>query len=290
MKMTVKKHALLLFSKPPVPGMVKTRLTKEHGGLFTPEMAAEFFRRSMYDVTDLCMYALYQLEQENAAEREANPDAVEHRYDFFVSTCPEENVALMRETFESLGQWPREFHYITDHGATFNEHFDDAFNQIFDLGYDSVLSVGGDIPTMPMEHIVNGFKWLQYFDATTDGNGAVLAPCQECGVSLIGFNKNTPLDHQGVFYSMDGRPALEAYQVKAASNQVPIAYLTTVADVDNMQDLAHAITLMRMIYYAAKFQPGLFVPQRTLDWVNALGLTVSTPPNDDFDPRDDIDA
>ena len=28
--MTEKKHALLLFSKPPVPGMVKTRLTTKH--------------------------------------------------------------------------------------------------------------------------------------------------------------------------------------------------------------------------------------------------------------------
>lgn len=287
--MAIKKHALLLFSKPPVPGMVKTRLTTEFGGPFSPEMAAEFFRRSMFDVTDLCMYALYQLEQENIAEREADPDADEHVYDFFVSTCPEENVRLMRETFESIGQWPREFHYLVDKGANFNEHFDDAFNQIFALGYDDVLSVGGDIPTMPIEHIVNGFKWLQYYDKTTGGNGAVLAPCQECGVSLIGFNKNTPLDHQGVFYSMDGRAALDAYRIKAAQNKVPLAYLTTVADVDDGRDLAHTITLMRMLFYAAKTQPNLYVPQRTLDWVNALGLTVTTPPNDEFDPRDDID-
>ena len=135
--MAIKKHALLLFSKPPIPGMVKTRLLIENGGIFTPELSAEFFRRSMYDVTDLCMYALYDLEQENLAERAANPDADEHVYDFFVSTCPEENVQIMRETFESLGQWPREFHYLVDHGANFNEHFDDAFQQIFVLGLPS---------------------------------------------------------------------------------------------------------------------------------------------------------
>ena len=210
-------------------------------------------------------------------------------YDFFVSTCPEENVEVMRETFEAIGKWPREFHYIVDHGASFNEHFDDAFNQIFEQGYTSVLSVGGDIPTMPMEHIVNGFKWLHYFDTTTDGNGAVLAPCQECGVSLIGFNKNTPLDHQGVFYAMDGRPALEAYREKAEEKNVPMAYLTTIADVDDVQDLAHAVTLMRMMRYTAQFQPDLFVPRRTIDWLDALGITVTTPPNDEFDPRDDID-
>ena len=34
--MAEKKQALLLFSKPPVPGMVKTRLTTEHDGFPEP--------------------------------------------------------------------------------------------------------------------------------------------------------------------------------------------------------------------------------------------------------------
>ena len=34
--MAEKKQALLLFSKPPVPGMVKTRLTTERGGFLPP--------------------------------------------------------------------------------------------------------------------------------------------------------------------------------------------------------------------------------------------------------------
>ncbi len=288
--MAVRKHALLLFSKPPLPGMVKTRLTREHGGPFTPEMSAEFFKRSMYDITELCMQALYNLEYYNAQDREADPSIDEMQYDFFVSTCPEKNVEVMREVFESLGEWPREFHYIVDSGKTFDDHFDSAFAQIFDMGYESVLSVGGDIPTMPLDHVVNGFKWLHYFHEATDGNGAVLAPCQECGVSLIGYNRDTPLDHQGVYYNVNGRPALDAYREKGEENNVPIAFLPTVADVDDMQDLAHATTLMRMIRYCHEFQPELFVPRRTIEWLDAIGLTVSTPPNDDFDPRDDIDV
>ena len=38
-----KKYAILIFSKPPIPGLVKTRLTIERGGGFTLEQAAEFF-------------------------------------------------------------------------------------------------------------------------------------------------------------------------------------------------------------------------------------------------------
>ncbi len=288
--MVVKKHALLLFSKPPIPGKVKTRLTRENGGPFTPEMSAEFFKRCMYDVTDLSMFALYNLEQQNAAELEQDPEADDNRYDFFVSTCPEENVELMRKTFEDLGQWPREFHYIVDHGSSFNEHFDDAFNQIFDMGYDSILSIGGDIPTLPITHIEQGFQWLHYLDKITDHSGIVLAPCQECGVSLIGFNKNTPIDHQGVYYAMNGRPALDAYREKAQEKGVPVAMLATVADVDNGEDLAHATSQMRMMKYAHETQPDVYVPMRTLDWLDAIGIQVITPPNDDFDPRGDIDA
>jgi hypothetical protein len=46
---------------------------------------------------------------------------------------------------------------------------------------------------------------------------------------------------------------------------------------------------MRAIQEAAKFQP-LFVPRRTLAWIDIMGITVSTPPNDNHDPRDYLDG
>ena len=71
--MTNRKCALLIFSKPPVPGLVKTRLTRERGGILTPEQAAEFFRRSLYDVSELSMHALIELQRENDAAVAADP-------------------------------------------------------------------------------------------------------------------------------------------------------------------------------------------------------------------------
>ncbi|MBR2522284.1 MAG: DUF2064 domain-containing protein [Coriobacteriales bacterium] len=285
-----KKYALLLFSKPPVPGMVKTRLTVEFGGIFTPELSAELFRRSMLDVTELCMRALLQLKEQNAQEMAADPSVEGIDYDFFVSTCPDENVELMRSEFEKFGPWPLEIQYITDHGTSFNEHFNDAFQQIFDLGYDGVLSVGGDIPTMPITHVTTGFAWMDYFYDAYDGDGAVLAPCQECGVSLIGINRNAKINHNDVFYNMSGRAALDAYREMAEEFGTPIAFMDPVADIDDPEDLAHATTLMRAIRYCSEFQPDIFVPLRTLQFVDAIGVKVSTPPNDDFDPRDDLDV
>ena len=239
--MTNRKCALLIFSKPPVPGLVKTRLTRERGGILTPEQAAEFFRRSLYDVSELSMHALIELQRENDAAVAADPTAEAVTYDFYVSTTPADNVELMRETYEAIGPWPMEVHYLTDAGATFDDHFDDAFSQLFALGYDAVVSVGGDIPTLPKSHITQAFQWLDYF-RSLGTPGFVQAPCQECGTSLVGWCAETPMDNQGVYYNTGGKAALDAYVEKLKATGAPSAYLSPVADVDEGSDLDHAIS------------------------------------------------
>ncbi len=286
--MTEKKQALLVFSKPPIPGMVKTRLTRENNGILSPEQAAEFFKRSLYDVSELSMHALMELQRQNDALVAEDPAADRVIYDFFVSTTPANNVELMRDTYDAIGPWPLEIHYLTDKGATFDDHFDDAFSQLFERGYEHVVSVGGDIPTMPKSHIIQAFQWLDYFQSQGTP-GFVQAPCQECGTSLVGFSADTPMDHQNVYYNLDGRAALDGYMEKLEERGVPSAYLSPVADIDEKTDLAHAISCMRAIAVAARSQTDLFVPQRVLDWVDYMGIRVSTPPNDEHDPRQYID-
>lgn len=286
--MAERKQALLLFGKPPVPGMVKTRLTTAHGGFLTEEQAAEFFRRSLYDVAEASMHALIELQRANDALVAEDPTADKVTYDFFVSTTPAESVQLMRDTFDAIGPWPMEVHYLTDKGATFDDHFDDAFRQIFAMGYEHIVSVGADVPTMPKSHITQAFQWLDYYQAQGTP-GFVVAPCQECGTSLVGFSHNTGLDHQGVYYNLNGKPALDAYMEKTEAKGIPVSYFSPVADIDEKVDLAHAISCMYAIEQAAKHQSELFVPRRVLDWVNVMGIRVSTPPNDEHDPRQYID-
>ena len=123
--MAEKKQALLLFCKPPVPGLVKTRLTIERGGFLSPEQAAELFRRCLYDVSEMCMQALLSMQADNDALVAEDPSVDKITYDFFVSTTPADNVELMRETYDALGKWPMEIHYITDKGATeFSSRFE----------------------------------------------------------------------------------------------------------------------------------------------------------------------
>ena len=98
------------------------------------------------------------------------------------------------------------------------------------------------------------------------------------------------MDHQGVYYKMDGKAAHEANKAKQEAEDIPCAYFSPVADIDDRTDLAHAISCMRAIERAAKYQHELFVPRRVLDWVDFMGITVCTPPNDEHDPRQYIDS
>ncbi len=286
--MSEKKQALLIFTKPPLPGVVKTRMTTEYGGFLTMEQAAQFYKCCFYDVCEMSMHALYELQQMNDELVASDPDADKVTYDFFVSTTPAESLEAVKDMFDKIGPWPMEINYVVDTGKTFDEHFNDAFEQIFAMGYDSIVSIGGDVPTMPKSHLIQAFQWLDYFQSIGKP-GFVYAPCQECGTSLVGFSHNTVMDHTGVYYNPDGRPALDGYLEKLMEADIPSAYFDPVADVDEITDLAHAISCMRSIREAAKYQP-LYVPRRTLGWVELMGIQVSTPPNENHDPRDYLDG
>jgi hypothetical protein len=93
-----------------------------------------------------------------------------------------------------------------------------------------------------------------------------------------------------VFYNLEGVPALDAYIAKAAERCVPVANLMPVADVDDIRDLAHTISLLKAAAYSVHCQPGSFLAHRTLDWINRTGVVISTPPNTEHDPRERIDA
>ncbi|MEL7567228.1 MAG: DUF2064 domain-containing protein [Dehalobacterium sp.] len=283
--MAEKKNALLLFTKAPAPGVTKTRLTEERGGIFTPEEAADFYQAMLLDVADIGCQALSRLNRELSSD-----DENINEYDFVIS-CPSENdqkkltELIIQEDAKLL---PKLF--INDHGGTFDEHFDDAFRQLFQMGYHSVVSVGGDLPTLSVDHIIEAFRWLEKFDASSERGGFVQAPCQECGVSLVGYTGQTPMDARGVFYNLNGIPALDAYIAKAAEKGVPAAYLTPVADVDNTGDLAHSISLLRAMAYSSKYQPDLLWAKRTLTWIDEAGIVISTPPNTLHDPRENVDV
>ena len=72
--MRTRKNVLLLFSKVPEAGLVKTRLTVLKDGLFEPDVASGLYHCMLFDVTEICCAAMAQLEERGVA---ADPETGE---------------------------------------------------------------------------------------------------------------------------------------------------------------------------------------------------------------------
>ena len=274
------KHTFLLFSKLPEAGLVKTRLTTLKDGVFEPEVASALYHCMLFDVVEIACDALAQLEARGVEGDE---------YELVISTAPASNLDAMRALFSDAGEWPREIVFRADRGASFDEHYNDAFAQCWSAGSDCILSMGADMPALTVQDVVRGFDALRGLAEQPRG-GIVLAPDQEMGVSIIGWTRATDFDHSGVFYNQEGLTVLPAYIGKARSLGLPAVWLPPVPDVDTMQDLLHNITLVEALAYSAPFS-GNTPPWRTAQALEEMGWSeVRVMPNGLLDPRGKIDV
>ena len=287
--MRERKNVVLLFSKVPAVGLVKTRLTTLKDGIFTPETAAVLYHCMLFDVVEIIMAALDDLEAEQARllEQGARAD-VRDTYELVISTTPEPNAEVMRNLFEDAGEWPRDFEVIVDVGANFDEHYNHAFQQCWERGADCILSMGADMPALTKADVRFGFRQLHKLD-DIQGGGIVLAPDQEMGVSVVGWTRETDFSHTGVFYNADGLTVLPAYIKKASERNLPVLWLPPIPDVDTMADFHHNVTLVHALNYCAQHDD-ICPPWRCAQAFDEMGYhDIIVAPNGLLDPRGLID-
>lgn len=284
--MTQRKNIVLLFSKLPEAGLVKTRLTTLKDGVYTPETASYLFHCMLFDVVEIVMAAMSDLESRPSA------DGIEDAYELVISVAPYANVSRMEQLFADAGEWPRPITFICDEGSNFDEHYNHAFQQCWEMDAQCILSMGADMPALTKRDIFFGFEQLHRLDDANEfpKGGLVIAPDQEMGVSVVGWTRDTNIDHTGVYYCQNGLTVLPAYIDKAREKGLPVLWLPPIPDVDTMADLRHNVTLVNALAYCAE-SDDICPAWRTQGAFAQLGLDkIYVMPNDLFDPREHIDG
>ncbi len=277
--MKARKHALVLFTKYPEPGLTKTRLTEENGGNLTPAEAAALYQAMVLDTASVALHALNNGLHDNHAEDDFR----------FCISSPADHLPKVEEMFHAA--FPLDvIEYVEDVGRNFDEHFDSCFRQLFDRGYQAVVCIGGDLPGITPNLVSRAFQALFRLGESSGRGAMVLAPCQAGGVSLVGITRETPVSFEGVFYNSRGITALDALIDLAAQQDIPVALFEALFDVDYGEDLGHMISVINAMSYASRFDPKLPVPQRTLDFIHSVGLAAISQPNESRDPRESIDG
>lgn len=146
-------NALIVVAKRPAPGKTKTRLCPP----LTPELASALYESFLFDTLD-------QMRQVTNSHRVI---AYLDEQDYFQRLAPD-------------------FELIPQEGHDLGERLDRALTCYLSRGYERVVIMGSDSPTLPPHYLSRAF------DVLADGADVVLGPCDDGGYYLIGIKSPTP--------------------------------------------------------------------------------------------------
>ncbi len=223
-------RALLVFAKTPVAGAVKTRLA----GVLGPEGAQRLYTAFVRDIAA----SLATLNQSGEPEV---------RIRWYVTPDPEPLRVLTgaEDLFKQTG---------TSLGGRMRAAFEAATND----GYESVVIIGTDTPTLSTDTIRQAFELL-----TVRGQ-AVLGPAADGGYYLLGLRGVDPGFLASVAYSRSDVASRTVAHLTTAGHSV--GYLPELFDVDRPEDLARLQALLEvnpsLAPCTAQFLRHSFAPER----------------------------
>lgn len=192
------ENALIVVAKKPAPGNTKTRLSPP----LSPEQASGLYACFLADTLDL-------IRQVDGVDR-------------VIAYLPLDASCY----FSDLAP---DFQLIQQVGAGLGARLDNALTNYLSLGYQHVVIMNSDSPTLPAEYLSEAFKDL------SDGADVVLGPCEDGGYYLIGCRRPIPRLLREVKMST---PTVAADTASLASEAgLRLVQLPTWYDVDDGESL-----------------------------------------------------
>ena len=186
-------------AKQPAPGSTKTRLVPP----LSHEAAAELYECFLLDALDLAR-----------SIAGATP---------LVAVSPPESAEYFRAAAADLAQIPQI-------GASLDERLERVLTQCVERGFDQVVALGSDSPTLPAGFVAEAFSRLD--DETVD---VVLGPTDDGGYYLIGWKERHPQLVRGV--EMSTSRVLCDTLARAAAAEICVSQVAGWYDVDEPADL-----------------------------------------------------
>jgi uncharacterized protein len=197
------KEALVVMAKAPREGKVKTRLL----GALSPEEARRLHVAFLSDTFGLM------------------EDVKEEREELSLALCY--TPVGEEEAFEEVEREGSLM--IPQRGENLGERLTNCFADLFALGFESVVVIGADSPTLPGEYVFDAFECFE-----TDDD-VVLGPAEDGGYYLVGMRKL----HARIFEDIPWGAAgvMAATTDRAREAELNLVLLPEWRDVDKPEDL-----------------------------------------------------
>ncbi|KNF07256.1 hypothetical protein CLPU_20c00320 [Gottschalkia purinilytica] len=143
--------ALIIMTRIPIPGKTKTRLMD----IFTGQQCAEIHTCFLKDLFNIC-------------------NIIKKDIDIYLTFTPEDSFEVIKDIT------PNNIKVFPQIGDTLGDRMKNAFEYIFDKGYEKVSLIGSDVPDIQPKDIYNSFHIL-------DKSDICLGPTFDGGYYLIGM-------------------------------------------------------------------------------------------------------
>ena len=197
------REALVVMARAPRAGEVKTRLI----GALTAEEARGLYVAFLGDT-----FALME-------------EVMEERDELSLVLCytPEGE----EEAFEEIEREGSMM--IPQRGSDLGERLRNCFIDLFGLGFESVIVIGADSPTLPGELVYDAF------DSLEDPSDVIIGPTEDGGYYLIGMRKLHEQIFEKIPWSTDGVLAATADRIKQIGSNLIV--MPEWYDVDTPEEL-----------------------------------------------------
>lgn len=190
------KRAVICFTRVPKPGVTKTRLLP----VLKPEQCAGLHWAFLKDLSEVYRKMDIHL---------------------FVAYTPDDDWEQLKEVFPPAG-------YIPQKGKDLGEKMYRAIRKVLDLGYESVVLTGADLPMMKETHLESGF-------AALEENDIAIGPTSDGGYYLIGMK--APRREVFRVEGYGGASVFENTVAAAEGEGLSVGLALSCDDVDTPEDL-----------------------------------------------------
>ncbi len=191
------KEAIIIFTRIPIPGKIKTRLMP----CYTPLECAQLHSYFLRDIVAEC----------EKTEK-----------DIYIFYAPDGNVKILKKVlgFEQA--------YSKQQGDNIGSRMQQSMEEVFQNGYEKCILIGSDVPGLKAKHLEESFRML-------DEKDTVLGPTEDGGYYLIGSRKSIPEAFEESHYSQ-GEVA-KATKDKLEAAGYTVARAEKLLDIDTPKDL-----------------------------------------------------
>ncbi len=245
------KKSVLIFSKVPAIGFVKTRLSQT----------------TILSDSEVNLIAEAMLKDTIIIASRSKANIIEIGY------YPEHSFNKLEKIVDSIQKThdltiPISYHL--QQGSSFDERFESVVQASIDNGNDFIVVLGADLPYMPSSLINSAFTHLNLKENL---NNIVIGPAGEGGVYLVGLSRSfIPSWFRKFKLFTDGVEIIQIAKF-CKLEEIELYLLTPLVDIDIEEDLVSLLAFIEVLKIAEN-NDNFHYPHYTIKAIESLGLYI----------------